>query len=117
MEHDESSVSGSLPRHCSGVWCADIPIADLRVGDHCRALVTCKSKPRTFSNFPGKQPRNGTVKEIVGKIVRLECRLGGLVNVLVTDIQKAWGYRNQPNAGAVAPPPQMPDSTNDAPGG
>lgn len=29
---------------------------------------------------------------------------------------KVWmSYRE--NAGAVAPPPQMPDSTNDAPGG
>lgn len=80
-----------------GIWCPDIQISELQVGDHVRALVNCH-KQRPGVNTPNRQPRNGTVKEIIGNIVRLQCRKGSNVAVNKNDIEKAWGHRKMPNS-------------------
>lgn len=77
-------------------WCPDIPISELQIGDHVRALVNCK-KQRPGVNYHNRQARNGTVKEIIGNIVRIQCRIGSNVAVNIRDIQKAWGYRKNLN--------------------
>lgn len=112
----DSQISTTVGADCDGevhskdglgVWCPDLPISEIQVGDHVRAIVLCQ-KQRLGSNVPNRQARNGTVKEIIGKIVRLECRMGSNVMCNLSDIIKAWGHRKTPNDPSSATPPSKP---------
>lgn len=74
------------------VWTPDIPINEIRVGDHVRVLVVCR-KQRPGCNEPNRMMRNCTVTSIHGKILKLEHGSFKTLAVNIRDVEKAWGYR------------------------